>query len=60
MTRKKVKKNKAVYTATPVAGGWAVAVMSWVGAACEAGAVMIGAGAVKAVRTLKTKVRPTN
>ena len=25
-------KNKAVYTATPVAGGWAGAVMSWAGA----------------------------
>ena len=32
---------KAVYTATPVAGGWAGAVMSW------AGAVMSWAGAVK-------------
>ena len=32
--------NKAVYTATPVAGGWAGAVMSW------AGAVMSWAGAL--------------
>ena len=32
--------NKAVYMATPVAGGWAGAVMSW------AGAVMNGAGPV--------------
>ena len=26
------RENKAVYTATPVAGGWAGAVMSWAGA----------------------------
>ena len=41
--------NKAVYTATPVAGGWAGAVISW------AGAVMSWAGAVMTVRILKTK-----
>ena len=34
------KRNKAVYTTTPVVGGWAGAVMSW------AGAVMSWAGAV--------------
>ena len=48
---------KAVYTATPVAGGWAGAVMSW------AGAVMSWAGAVKAVAYIKSKSvtdRPTN
>ena len=33
------KRNKAVYTTAPVAGGWAGAVMSW------AGAVMSWAGA---------------
>ena len=26
------KKNKAVYTTTPVAGGWAGAVINWAGA----------------------------
>ena len=30
--RRAQKNNKAVYTATPVAGGWAGAVMSWEGA----------------------------
>ena len=35
-----IRKNKAVYTTTPVAGGWAGAEMSW------AGAVMIWAGAL--------------
>ena len=43
----KREKNKAVYMATLVAGGWAGAVMSW-------------AGAVKAVRILKTKVKRTD
>ena len=28
----KKRKNKAVYTTTSVAGGWAGAVMSWAGA----------------------------
>ena len=41
--------NKAVYTAAPVAGGWAGAVMSW------AGAVTSWAGAIKAIRILKVK-----
>ena len=49
-----MKVNKAVYTATPVAGGWAGAVMSW------AGVVMSWAGAVKAARILKVKVWPTD
>ena len=31
--QKRKRKNKAVYTTTPVAGGWAGAVMSWAGAA---------------------------
>ena len=43
----KRKKNKAVYTIAPVAGGWAGAVMIWAGAVMIwAGAVMIWAGAV--------------
>ena len=37
--KKDEKKSEAVYTATPVAGGWAGAVMCW------AGVVMIWAGA---------------
>ena len=38
--------NKVVYTTTPVAGGWAGAVMSWAGAVMSwAGAEMIWAGA---------------
>ena len=37
-----IKFNKAVYTATLVAGGWAGAVMSW-------------AGAVMTIRVLKVK-----
>ena len=38
--------NKAVYTTTFVAGGWAGAVMSWAGAIMIwAGAVLIWAGA---------------
>ena len=41
--------NKAVYTAAPVAGGWAGAVMGW------AGAVISWAGASRAVRILKVK-----
>ena len=36
----KKERNKAVYTTTPVAGGWAGAVLCW------AGAVMIWAGAL--------------
>ena len=60
--------NKAVYTATPVAGGWAGAVMCWAGAVISwagaviswAGAVMSWAGAEKAVRILKAKALPTN
>ena len=50
--------NKAVYTTTPVAGGWAGAVMSWVGA------VMIWAGAFYLQIAQKRKKakweRPTN
>ena len=39
--------NKAVYTATPVAGRWAGAVMCWAGAVMSwAGAVMSWAAAV--------------
>ena len=48
--------NKAVYTAAPVAGGWAGAVMSWAGAVMRwAGAIMSWAGAIKAIRILKVK-----
>ena len=40
-------KNKAVYTTTFVAGGWAGAVISWAGVVISwAGAVIIWAGAV--------------
>ena len=62
-TKRKKKENKAVYTAAPVAGGWAGAVMSWAGAVITyAGAVMSWAraimslaGAIKAIRILKVK-----
>ena len=47
--RRKEERNKAVYTAAFVAGGWAGAVLSW------AQAVMSWAQAVKTVRTLKVK-----
>ena len=41
----------AVYTATPVAGGWAGAVMSWAGAAMIwAGAIMVWAGALTSMK----------
>ena len=41
-TKGKKMKNKVVYTATFVAGGWAGAVMSWAGAVMNwAGAEMI-------------------
>ena len=37
-----LKKNKAVYTTAPVAGGWAGAVMSWAGAVIsQAGALTL-------------------
>ena len=51
-----IAKNKAVYTAAPVAGGWAGAVIRWAGAVMSwAGAIMSLAGAIKAIRTLKVK-----
>ena len=60
-----LEKNKAVYTTTPVAGGWAGAVMSWAGAVIRrAGPVTVnelGRGnnefgrAIKTIRTLKLK-----
>ena len=43
---KTIRENKAVYTTTNVAGGWAGAVMPWAGAVLLwAGAAMIWAGA---------------
>ena len=49
-------KNKAVYTAASVAGGWAGAEVSWAGAVMKwAGAVISWAGAVKAGRIQKVK-----
>ena len=45
--------NKAVYTATFFAGGWAGAVMNWARAVMSwAGAIMSWAGAVKSVSIL--------
>ena len=45
-----MKVNKAVYTAAPVAGGWAGAVMIW------AGVVMIWAGACSNTNFLTFKM----
>ena len=46
MEYRSIKRNKAVYTTAPVAGGWAGAVMSQAGAVMSwAGAEMIWAGA---------------
>ena len=56
-------KNKAVYTAAPVAGGWVGVVMGWAGAVMSwAGAAMLmgWAGAEKAVFMLKVNVRLTD
>ena len=55
LTQKKI--NKAVYTAAPVSGGWAGALLSWAGALMSwAGALISWVGAVKAVHILKVKV----
>ena len=64
----KKRKNKAVYTAAPVAGvwagavmGWAGAVMSWAGAVMSwARAAMSWAGAAKAVFIQKVNVEQTD